>query len=330
MRRAPEPVTSRTTERAAARAAAALAAMAVVGVAVAVAVGLAVAPRPASLADATLPAARLLLDGCAVTAVGISVLRWLATNANRRDAESVRAAAARAAVVVAGAWAALALIVLWLQAAEVSGQPAGSVGMRALGYYTGGFGAGAGLLVTVAAATAFGVAARCGAPEGLLAATAVLGLLPPPLSGHASSAGWHELAVVSVAVHAVAAAAWIGGLGALMAAAGARRALLATALSRFSHLAGWCVAALAASGVLNAVIRLGSAHDLIGTGYGRILIAKTALLLILAALGAHIRRRILPAVAAHRPSPLRTFAAIELTLMTAALALASALTRAAP
>src|SRR5215475_8609917 len=84
----PEPVTSRTTERA--TAAAALVTMAVVGVAAAVTVGLAVAPRPASLTAATLPATRLLLDGCAVAAVGISVLRWLATNANRRDAESVR------------------------------------------------------------------------------------------------------------------------------------------------------------------------------------------------------------------------------------------------
>jgi len=304
--------------------------MAVVGVAVAVTVGLAVAPRPASLTAAALPATRLLLDGCAVAAVGISVLRWLATNAKRRDAESVRTAAARAAVVVAGAWAASALVVLWLQAAEVSGRPAGSVGTRTLGDYVGGFGLGAGLLITVAAAIAFGTAARCGVPDGLLVVIAVLGLLPPPLTGHASSAAWHELAVVSIAMHAVAAAAWIGGLGALMAAAGARRALLATALPRFSRLAGWCVATLAASGVLNAVIRLGSAHDLIGTGYGRILIAKTALLLILAALGAHIRRRILPAVAAHRPSPLRTFAATELILMAAALALAAALTRAAP
>jgi copper resistance protein D len=321
-------VTSRATERA--TASAALAAVAVVGVAAAATAGLAVAPRPASLAAVTLPATRLLLDGCAVAAVGISVLRWLAMDANRRDAESVRTAAVRAAVVVAGAWAMLALVVLWLQAAEASGRPAGSVGTRTLAEYAGGFGPGAGLLVTLAAAIAFGTAARCGAPEGLLATIAVLGLLPPPLTGHASSAGWHELAVVSVAVHAVAAAAWIGGLGALMAAAGARRALLAAALPRFSRMAGWCVAALAASGVLNAVVRLGSLPDLIGTGYGRILIAKAALLLILAALGDHIRRRILPAVAAHRPSPLRTFAATELTVMTAALALAAALTRAAP
>lgn len=136
--------------------------------------------------------------------------------------------------------------------------------------------------------------------------------------------------MISVAVHAADAAAWIGGLGALMAVAGARRALLATALPRFSRLAGWCIAALATSGLLNAFIRLGSAHDLIGTGYGRILLAKTTLLLVLAALGAHLRRRILPAVAAHRPTSLRTITAVELALMTVALALAAVLTNAAP
>lgn len=121
-------MTSPTTERP--TAVASLAAAVVAGLVAATATGLAMTPWPtvsATLAAAALPVARLLLDGCAVAAVGIFVLCWLATSANRRDAESVFAAAAQAAVVVAGVWAALALVVLWLQAAQASGRPAGSV-----------------------------------------------------------------------------------------------------------------------------------------------------------------------------------------------------------
>nr|WP_225443567.1 CopD family protein [Lolliginicoccus lacisalsi] len=53
----------------------------------------------------------------------------------------------------------------------------------------------------------------------------------------------------------------------------------------FSRLAGWCVLVLAGSGVVAAWLVLPGPGALPDTGYGRILLAKTALLLVLAGLG---------------------------------------------
>lgn len=277
-------------------------------------------------------AARLLLDACAVAAVGLAVLHWLVRTGHRRDVAAVRTAADRAAVVVAGAWAAAAVVALWLQAAELSDQPAGRVGMRTVVDYATGFGSGAGLLVTASCAVAIGVGSSTGRlPAGLLAVLAVLGLLPAPITGHAASAAsaWSGLAVVSVAVHATAAAAWIGGLAALVVA-GPRRGLLAVALPRFSRLAGWCLAVLAASGVLTAAMLLDSVPALLTTGYGRVVVAKAVVLLAVALAGLTMRSRVLPAVLAQRRASWRPLAGVELSLMAAALGLAATLTRLGP
>lgn len=311
------------------RPAAVLATAVVAGTAAATATGLAVAAESGATA-ALLPATRLLLTGCGVAAVGLAVLRWLATDAQRRDADAVRSTSRQAAIVVAGAWAAMALVVLWLQAADVSGRPASRVDVGTVGDYVGGFGAGAGLLIVAVCAIGFGAAAQYGLPDGLLAVIAVFGVLPAPVTGHAASSDWHEPAVLAVSVHATAAAVWIGGLGALLVAAGARRTLLATALPRFSRLATWCLVTLAASGVLNSTIRLASPDDLTSTSYGRILLVKATVLGALAVVGLAVRRRVLPLVVAHRPSSLRAFATVELLLMATALGLATALTRTVP
>ncbi|HEY0638773.1 MAG TPA: CopD family protein, partial [Pseudonocardiaceae bacterium] len=154
---------------------------------------------------------------------------------------------------------------------------------------------------------------------------ALLGLLPGPLTGHAASAPAHAVAVVSVAVHAAAAAAWVGGLGVLLTLAATRRTLLAYALPRFSPVAAAALAAVAVSGVVTAAARLGSVDALLDTGYGRVVLAKAAVLAVLGALGALVRRRVLPAVRTHRAAPLALLGT-ELTLMAVALGLAAALT----
>jgi len=279
---------------------------------------------------AVLPVGRLLLDGCGVAAVGLAVLGWLLLSGSRRDVETARAAAARAAVVVAGAWVAAAVLLVWLQAAEVAASSPAVVGMRAVVDYVRSFQPGAALLVTATCAVGYGVAMSRRAAPGLPAALAVAGLLPAPLTGHASSAPAHEVAVLSVAVHAGAAAVWVGGLGAILTLAAGRRALLAGALPRFSRIATTALVAVAASGVITATARLGSVAALLDTGYGRIVLAKAAILALLVGLGALVRRRVLPAVRNHRPAPLLALAGAELTLMAVALGLAAALTRATP
>ena len=79
------------------------------------------------------------------------------------------------------------------------------------------------------------------------------------------------------------------------------------------------------SGVLTAQVRLGSWAALFFTGYGALVIAKAAALVLLGVLGLLTRRR----MAAGRIPVLR-WAGVEVTLMAVTLGLAAALSQAAP
>ena len=96
-------------------------------------------------------------------------------------------------------------------------------------------------------------------------------------------------------------------------------------LPRFSTLAGYCIAAVALSGVLTAQVRLGSWAALVLTGYGALVIAKAVALVLLGGLGLVTRRR----MAAGRVPVLR-WAGVEVALMAVTLGLAAALSQTAP
>lgn len=125
-----------------------------------------------------------------------------------------------------------------------------------------------------------------------VAIPAVLGLAAiPGLSGHAAGVtGIGGLAVVNDALHVAAAGAWLGTLAVLMIVAiPAIRQLesehdgaAADAVDRFSPLALVCGSLVLLSGVLNAVMHLGSPAQLWSTGYGRTLLVK---LMFVAAVG---------------------------------------------
>lgn len=305
-----------------------LAAAGAAGLLVAAGAGWALSPD----GGAVLPAGRFLLDACGVAAVGLGMLGWLVAGGQRRDVAAALDAASRIAVVLSGVWAATALLLLWLQAADVVGRPPGEVGAGAVADYVVAFDSGAGLLVTVACAVAYGVVAATSRGRGwpeLPTMIALLGLLPAPLTGHAGGPASHDLAVVPVTAHAGAVAVWVGGLGAVLTVVGPRRALLATALPRFSGIAATALVTVAVSGVFLAVVRLGSASGLVTTGYGRAVLVKSAALLLLVVLGAQVRRRVVPAVREHRRAPLVALAGTELAVMVITLGLAAALTRAA-
>jgi copper transport protein len=118
----------------------------------------------------------------------------------------------------------------------------------------------------------------------------------PSLSGHASVRG--DLAVVVDLAHVAAGAVWIGGLAfvvlALVATGSERWALAARAVPLFSRLAVVSVAVLLVAGTLNAYEELGSWHGLWETTYGRLLLAKIALVLPVLALGAYNNRYAVP------------------------------------
>jgi putative copper resistance protein D len=149
-------------------------------------------------------------------------------------------------------------------------------------------------------------------------------MITPGVTGHASSAASHEVAVTTVALHVAAAALWVGGLAAILVLLGRRRALLEVVLPRFSTLAGFCLFTLTVSGVLTAQVRLGSWAALFLTGYGVLVIAKAVLLVLLGGLGLLTRRR----MAAGRIPVLR-WATVEVTLMAVTLGLAAALSQTA-
>src|SRR5699024_10331848 len=124
-------------------------------------------------------------------------------------------------------------------------------------------------------------------------ALAGIGALGLGLSGHAGASLDHINAVNGVAWHLLAVSVWAGGLLALaLIAPRLDDAAAATTIRRFSPWALAAVVVLALSGLLSAVIRLSSWSDLVTTGYGQVVLAKTLGLTLLAILGALQRRRL--------------------------------------
>lgn len=109
----------------------------------------------------------------------------------------------------------------------------------------------------------------------------------PALSGHARIEG--TLGILSDAVHVLAAGAWVGGLAylalLLVEAGGDRWSLAGTAVPRFSRLAVVAVAAVVATGILSGFLEARSWPALWETTYGRLVLAKVAILVPLLALG---------------------------------------------
>ena len=150
---------------------------------------------------------------------------------------------------------------------------------------------------------------RAARGEAVLLAMLALGLLA--VAGHAAAVepGW-ALAVGADAIHLLASGLWIGGLlplaGLLAAAAreaGAdSRPYAVLAARRFSHVALACVLILVASGMVNAWTHVAGVANLVGTTYGRLLLAKLALLAPILALGLLNRSRGVPALAGDAPS----------------------------
>ena len=127
-------------------------------------------------------------------------------------------------------------------------------------------------------------------------------------TGHAASTlgPIGNLHVAADALHLVAAAAWIGGLVplVLLLAAARRQPVLACASQareatrRFSTLGIVSVVTLAASGIINAWILVGSVRALLITEYGRLLMLKLGLFAIMLVFAAANRFRLTPRLVA--------------------------------
>src|SRR5581483_10347225 len=260
----------------------------------------------------------------AVGTLGLAIVPALDTGRRRTE---LAAGAARPLIAVSAAWLVAEVVRQALTAASTAGLPVVRLPAGMLVDFTLRTVAGrAGLVSVVAAAVVCAVAAsgKRSAPQGVVAAgAAAVGIAARAVSGHLSENTWGP---PSVAVHALAAAVWCGGLGALVLTV-RHRGQWARVLPRFSQMSLVCVVALVTSGVLAAGVAAGSPAQWYASGYGRLLLAKVALVVALQVLAWRNRTIWLPAARSHRASAERSRrrSVAELALMVAALTIAAAL-----
>ncbi|HEY5057968.1 MAG TPA: copper resistance protein CopC, partial [Gaiellaceae bacterium] len=231
------------------------------------AVGLGRPPPSASLApEATGPtasavAARWLLYAGILAAVGIALFTLVA----RPDDDDRVALILSSAAVLAAAGA---------------GEEAHRVGLDTRDGRT----LAVGFVAALAVATAGGAATlerRALRPALVLALALVV---VPTIAGHALDPGLPRVNVAVDVLHLAAASAWIGVLVGLVALRGA-------SMRRASLLALGAVLVLAATGVVRAAYELTQLSQLWDTSYGRALLVKTGLLLVVLAAGWAVRAR---------------------------------------
>lgn len=127
-----------------------------------------------------------------------------------------------------------------------------------------------------------------------------LAVWSPALVGHTRAYEPSLLLVVTDALHLSAGAVWLGGLAGLtltLRAVAGRPKDAAHLLTRFSTVAAGLLAALAVTGVLMAWRIVGSWAPLVEETWGRLLLVKVALVLVVVAIAAYNRFRLTPRVA---------------------------------
>ncbi|BDT93248.1 copper resistance protein D [Nocardia sputorum] len=236
---------------------------------------------------------RVVADGVGATALGLAALPRVTPRLTTPW---------RLLAVLAGIWAVAEFAVLIFEAAEVVGVPVRELGAEEFGTYlvdVSGGQIGIAILAgvaTVACGSALAFRRPGSASADLVLVFAAVALALRPITGHMSQQAFGS---VLAAVHALAAGAWFGLLIAL-ALVVRTRGEWAVVLPRYSAVALPLVAIVAVTGLLNGLIRVGGVAPFVGTGYGRILLAKTVVLLGLLALGWWWRRSWVPKAADHR------------------------------
>jgi cytochrome c oxidase assembly factor CtaG/putative copper export protein len=303
-------------------------------------------PVPAGLPDAGLltgwglPIIKLTTDLLGIATLGLLLGAALLLPSPAAGLADIPARAAAWAGRAAVAWLLAVAVEAVLTVSDIFGMtPSAVLEPTVLRSFLGQTSQGRGLLVqawliVVVAGLARSSRTTRGATVALLVALAALA--PPTLTGHSASAGSHELAVASLLVHLLAAGLWVGGLAGLAWAALAGTDGLRYAVPRFSTMAAWCFAAVAASGVVNASVRLGGFSPLFTSAYGALVLAKVGALGILGGFGWWHRQRTVAAqsdrgatVSGRRDAArlFLTVASAELVVMASTVALAVGLSR---
>jgi copper transport protein len=161
-------------------------------------------------------------------------------------------------------------------------------------------------------------------------AGALAAMLAHASAGHAAVPPNVVLKVGIQWVHFAAVGIWIGGLAALLLGlASSPEEDRMRATRRFSFIAGFAIFAVTATGVLRAVNEVGGWEPLFESTYGRLVVAKSVLLVGLGALGALNRFRNIP-LAGTAPEGLQKAGRLEVVIAVIILALAGMLSTSVP
>ncbi|NGO48567.1 cytochrome c oxidase assembly protein [Streptomyces ureilyticus] len=277
-----------------------------------------------------LPVARMVADAAAVATVGALLLVVVLLPGGRK-LSTTQLRYLNWAAIAAVLWAAASAATLVFTLSDLFAQPIGEVTSPAVladfvttdaqGRSYALMAAAAGMIATLCVGIGTARWAR------LALVVALAGLTPPAFTGHSSAAGNHDAAVTSLALHLVGVAVWVGGLVFVLVAAARREDETADAVRRFSPLAAGALLAVAASGIVNAAVRLPSVGEVFTSRYGLMVLGKSVALAALSGIGWWHRRRTLPALQAGRRRGFVRLAAGELLLMAAAMGLAVGLSR---
>jgi cytochrome c oxidase assembly factor CtaG/putative copper export protein len=303
-------------------------------------------PVPVGLPDAGpitgwgLPIVRLAADLLGIATLGLLLAAAFLLPSPAAGLAELPARATIWAARAATTWLVVVAVEVVLTLSDIFGLRPGTVlEPTLLRSFLGQTAQGRGLLIQAALVVVVAGLARSsrttrGAAVSMVVALAALA--PPSLTGHSASAGSHELAAASLLVHLLAAGLWVGGLAALAWAALAGTDGLRYAVPRFSTMAAWCFVAVAASGVINAAVRLGGLTPLYTSAYGGLVLAKVTALAVLGGFGWWHRQHTVAAqldwagTGTGRREAARLFltvAAAELVVMASTVALAVGLSR---
>ena len=292
-------------------------------------------PDPGSGTAWGLPLSRVVADLAGILTVGLLLLGAVLVPAPDGELRGARLRWTRVARWSALAWSLSVMAEVVLTLSDVLAQPVPSVLDGALLWsFLSDIDLGRSLLMQailalVVAMCAYAVRSTTGA--GLVGLLALSALIPPTLSGHSGASADHSVAVSSLMVHVLSLSLWCGGITALVLLGMVDRRALPVAVPRFSALALWCAVAVAISGVVNASVRLASPAELVTTWYGRLVLIKVALIVVLSGFGLWHRRRVLPSLVSDASRRLFVrVAAVEVMVMAATVGVAVALSRTPP
>lgn len=246
---------------------------------------------PGALVRWGLPAATLVVNLSLAGTVGALVLACFAFSPDRDEYGNALDFAAGSAAVMTVASAATGLFtfvsvsnVPWSFDATFSNGLSSFITSVSLGQ------AWLGITLIAAAVTVLCFAVRNQTAIVFVTLLAMATVVPMAQQGHSAEAAGHDAAVTSFGLHVLFAAIWLGGLVTLIVVKQRLgNARLVTVLERYSTVALICFVVVAASGYVNAELRVGTLAEL-ATPYGILVLVKVAALVVLGLFGLTQRR----------------------------------------